>query len=650
MADVYKIGISIAATNNVSGVLNVIGKDVLGLHHQIGNLQGGFNRLHLAAAGLGGVLAGSAMLGGVSKLIEAGGRLVDQQIQLKNLGVSTTELAQATAAAWQSVGDVIGSNVSRSLELIREAKGALGTMPAAIAIAPDLERADIVRSFVAGHQDDRGLQMVMKAIEMRGDVKYDAAGKLDLGAARTGLNAALKFLNASGGQIDAGTLKGLVTQAGPMAKMMQPDAFYRTMLTVTEELQQKAGTALSAAGRALYGGIMPQRNVVEMERLGLINPKAVTVRRGGNVQVAQGGLTGFDVLNGPGGLAEWTDKVLRPLFHVDFLRAHARTPGLSESQYDQQELYRAFPTDTFRRLAGIFLQQAESVQKGAANYDQAKGLDASKTVMDGSLTANMKAFTEAWSNLTQALGVPLVAEATVMLQRITVSVNSLAQWAAAHPETVKVIEEITVGLGGLLVLGGSLAIAGAALAPFTAGLGGLVAILSSTGVVTGAAAAATLGTGLAGVATGLGLLSAAVIGLPPLLKKSVDAVNHALGIQTSAALPHNNTVMPGAPTSMWPGGARFSGHTWHDYHPPAPAVPVTGGGRGSVHASPASYVPPPQDNRPIVIQHATYLDGHVLYRSNTEYANRDARSGAQHGMTGFDSSETPFPSGGMVSI
>ena len=70
---------------------------------------------------------------------------------------------------------------------------------------------------------------------------------------------------------------------------------------------------------------------------------------------------------------------------------------------------RLFPTETMRRLAGIFISQAESVTKGAQNYDQAKGLDAAKTVMDGSYTANLKAFTEKWSNLMQALGAPIVA-------------------------------------------------------------------------------------------------------------------------------------------------------------------------------------------------------------------------------------------------
>ena len=322
-----------------------------------------------------------------------------------------------------------------------------------------------------------------------------------------------------------------------------------------------------------------------------------------------------------------------------------------------------------RRLVGIFISQAESVTKGAENYDAAKGLDAQKTVMDGSLTANLKAFNEAWSNLMQALGAPLVAEATSMVQRGTVSLNGLSQWAAVHPDTVRSLEVITVELGAFLALGGSMTVAAAALGPFTGTVRGLVGVLGGSEIAAAGKAAVLLGEGgaLLGLASGITALGVAMIGLPPILKNITEAVNDALGIKAAqagaaargagsgpsshagdAAHPHA-LALPGLPTAKVPGKSVTDSITdW--WNSPWRTAPQQAHGQSGVHAEPTSYVPPSMPHQTIIVQHATYLDGHVLYRSNTEYADRDARSAAQHGMTGFDSSETPFLSGGMAGL
>ncbi len=456
--EAYKIGIAISMTNGVSAVLGVIARDMMGLHVKAEQLQGSFNKVKLAAMGAAGVMVGAAVFRGMGVLVEHGAKLVEQQAELRRLGVTNQEVAEATAASWKAAGDVLGSSVVRNLQLLREAKGAFGTVAEARLLLPDLARADVLM----GH-NDRGLQMVMKSIEMRGDVRYKPDGELDAEYARKGLNAAIKFFTASGGQVDAQQLKGLITMAGPMAKMMDADAFYRTMLTATEELGQKAGTALSAAGRALYGGIMPQRNSDELVRLGLMDPSKIEVGRGGNVRIAQGALTGFDTLNGPGGLPEWVDKIARPAFHRDYLTQQQRTPGLQESQYDQQELYRALPTETFRRLMGIFLQQAGSVTKGAQNYDAAQGLEGYNTAIDQNPATQMRAFKESWDNLLTSLGAPMVTTAYTALGFVTEKLTGLSQWAASNPGTVAGIEAVTAGLAGLIGAGGVLAIGGAAL-------------------------------------------------------------------------------------------------------------------------------------------------------------------------------------------
>ena len=50
-----------------------------------------------------------------------------------------------------------------------------------------------------------------------------------------------------------------------------------------------------------------------------------------------------------------------------------------------------------------------------------------------------------------------------MVRQVTVSLNGLSQWAAAHPDTVRSIEVITTELGAFLALGDSMTVAGASL-------------------------------------------------------------------------------------------------------------------------------------------------------------------------------------------
>jgi hypothetical protein len=609
--DAYKIGVSIAMTNGISQVLTVIQRDLLGLNKAVDLTTGGFNRMKMAAVGFGAVVAGGAIAGGMIKLVEHGEKLVHQQYEMRRLGLSNAEVASATASAWQVATTVQGTNVSRNMEILREAKGAFGTLPEAQALLPDLAKADVVQG-----GDDRGLQTIMKAIEIRGDIRYNKDGTLDVAYARAGLDAAMKFLAASGGQIDASTLKGLVTMAGPMAKMMEPAAFYRTMLTATEELQQKAGTSLSAAGRALYGGIMPGRNAIEMERLHLLNP-AMVQGKGNNVKVEQGALTGFNILNGPGGLAEWADKVLRPAFHADYLVQRRRYPSMTETQYDQQELYRALPTETLRRLLGLFIQQAESVAKGAANFDHAQGLKGYDTAIATDPTTKMKAFTTAWDNLLTALGAPLVDTAYSMLGKVTHVINDLTKWASDNPDSVKALERFGLAVGAVfVVLGTGLVVAAA---------------ITALGVLAGP-------TGILAVAAGLVALGNALPSLHDLLHPS-SWLSLGPGALAPAEPERDEAFRAAAAADKakrdadWAARQRTFPKDWGD----SPAT-----------VRPESYRPPPSSDNQPKIQTIIYLDKRELARAVSGEQAR-AMSLPNAGTSRYDNRVTPTYPSNLVS-
>src|SRR5258705_13333130 len=84
--DSYRIGVSIALANGVSPVLAVIGRDMLGLKTKISDIERNFGGWAKALIGVGGILAGSTILGAMGKLVDKTKDFQDELIKLQRLG------------------------------------------------------------------------------------------------------------------------------------------------------------------------------------------------------------------------------------------------------------------------------------------------------------------------------------------------------------------------------------------------------------------------------------------------------------------------------------------------------------------------------------------------------------------------------------
>ena len=92
MSDVYKVAIAMTLQNGVSPMLGVIGRDLLGLHSKIKGIEEGFGGWATRLKGVVGVLAGGAILGGLTKIAEHGEKLLDQQDKLQRAGLDYAEV------------------------------------------------------------------------------------------------------------------------------------------------------------------------------------------------------------------------------------------------------------------------------------------------------------------------------------------------------------------------------------------------------------------------------------------------------------------------------------------------------------------------------------------------------------------------------
>ena len=579
MPDIYRVGIEIALVGTVMQGLEAISSKLLGINTKVHEVEGGFKRWALAVGGVASLMAGGAIFKGLEKSVTAGGDLVKQQTLLLNMGVSHADVLETTAKAQIATQKVIGTTIAENVKGIRELMGVMPSLKEAQNAYPSVARAAKVLESLTGTPADQSLQILAKAIELRGGGTNPKTGELDPARFERETEAAVKAIIASGGMVNAQRLLMTMQQAGPMAKMVDSaDTFYKGILTAMMDMGGfRAGTALTAVGRQLLGGKMTKPTAEEMERLGLLKPGSWHTS-GTGVYVEPGGLTGEAMLKDSNqGISAWFNNVLIPAFANKKMTSNADV---------QQELYRVFGTETARRLAGLYIQNHAQVARDASLYDNALGGEAYANVAKGDLGANVKNLTDSVQNFLQAFGAPIVPTAIFALQSLANAMNALAGFALAHPEGMAIVGQAMVALAaGLTALGGA-------------------AIL--------AAAAALIPGGIIGVAIiGIGTAIAALVamnwdGVKYYLQKIVDAFNWFIGAIEGIAGKVSDAI-------------HSLGNS--DGHPTAPLRGYKGKGGWS---------PPPQPGKPLTmngpthftVQTAINLDGRQIGRAVSSHIAR----------------------------
>lgn len=621
--DAWKIGVSIAMTSNASAVLGVLGRDLFGMGKQAEALTSKLGLVRLAAIGAVGVIAGGAALTGMVKLVEHGKELIHQQALFKaallDSGMSAQDMAletaKVTAAAWKNTQDVMGTGVAENLKNIRELRMVFGDTQEALSNLKVVTQAQMVMESVRGHGAGDQVFDMAKALEIKG-VSMDPAHFNKL------IDAMVKAAVASGGKV-LGSDFFSAFKFGRTATQGWDDNFVGTILpTLIQEMKSGGGSgggvggpgnALQSAFQAVVGGVMSNKAADEFLRLGIVDPtKVIRTTTGAVKGIAPGGVQGASQFQADP--YQWVQNVLVPALQ----KAGDNTPDKM-----REEIAHLFVNRTAQQMMTMFATQQQRFQKDATLITGAGGIDAQQALLANDPAMKMKAFTEAWQNLLTALGAPLVETAYHMLDSLTAGLNHLAMFAAAHPDTVLVIGEVTAALAALAVVMGAFAIGSAAAA--------------ALGLLTGAG-------GLLALAVGLEALGHALPKIPEWL------VHMAAGAAVGAAA---GSIVPGVGTGVGAGvgaaaGLLFSAPTGPDLnrrlrrnHPgyDANGDPVH---PDSDPIKKQSYIPPNTTGQPQV-QTITYvqLDGRTIAKAvsdqQAKYSNLPPA-----GTSAFDASMTPF--------
>ena len=600
MPDVYRVGVSIAMTSNAAQVLGVLGKDLLGIGLKAKDLEGGLNRIKIAAIGLGGVVAGAAILGGMAKLVEHGKEFVHQQSLMAQAGVSQVDIANATGAAWKNATGILNAGASDNLKLLSDLRNEFGRMDEAVKASPAFTKLGVVTAGITGGDAEQAGYAGSRFFDLRGSLVDPKTGQISEARAEQQARLLEAITVATRGRVGTSELLNFQKQARGAGSTLTDQGLINMVPVIQAMGGYRTGTSLTSMMQEVIGGRLTQQAGKFLEDAGVLDPSKVSVRRGGQMIVGAGGVRDQQLLaTNP---VQYINTVLR----AGLIRMGATTP-------EQQTilLMRDGLRQTVNGLITEVIRNYVPFSRDAANITQAATVDQYKVLSETDPTVRMQAFETAWKNLLTALGAPIVNDATGIITKLTGALNRLTAWASSHPQIVGDIELVAAGLGALAAIGGSLAIAGAALGPFVTGLRGLVVILGGAEVATAAGSLIAFGGAITVVA-------AAVAGLPPLM----NWLAHQIGPVGDAKANSANRGHAG-PVVVAPIGR--SPYSRGNYHPTA-------------------FMDDDQPHaQPISLQ--VNLDGRQVATSVSTHLVRLMRPNANGGTTSWDPLSTPTPPG-----
>ncbi|MFT9458460.1 MAG: hypothetical protein ABF611_02750 [Acetobacter orientalis] len=479
MADVYRVGVAISMTDNANQVLQALSRNILGVNMQAEKLEAGLTRAKVAAIGLTGVLAGGALLSGMTRLVGAGKELVHQQSLMLQAGVSHRDIAQATASAWQAASNVIGSSAEKNIALVADLRNQLGSMQEAVTVLPQVAQMGVVLQNLTGQDQEKAGFTAIRFLDQRGALVDPRTHEISTAH----LTQQMRLLE--------GIAVGTRGRAGPdqllsfqqyarLAGASLSDVGLMNLAPViaASGSASSVGTQLSSLQQQLVGGVMTSAGAHWLERLGLMDSRRVHEGRGGHLTLDPGGLTGAGQLQSDP--VSWIRDNLIPALR----RSKATT-----TEEQAAALLNSHLRSTVIGLLGEVVRNMPAFQRDARNIQQAVSVDQYKVGQETDPTTKLNNFETAWHNLLTALGAPIVNDATGMIGKLTGVITTLTNTARKYPRAVADIELGIAGIAGLVALSGSMAVVGAALGPLNKGLKLFLGTLSGASIPSAPSAA-----------------------------------------------------------------------------------------------------------------------------------------------------------------
>src|SRR5215469_6472075 len=445
----------------------------LHLEGKIGTLNKAFTELGAKAALVGGslaVLGGYSVIRALDHLANKGSELVNQQEQLRRMGISLGDVNQRTAEYFDKVAAAIPTaKASEYLKTIRELRGAIGDLGTAeaAAMAPQALRVQALLENTTKGDQSGAFWRLLRSEEMKGIIT-------DKAKREAFIEATVPWILGTGGKITPGGFESFARRGG--AAWINADlqkSLPGIAVSIADLSGPTAGQSMMSLYQLMMGTMTLSRQQADvLERIGMLDISKTTKTGfgGSRRQLEPGAITGS--LEHTGDLPGWIRDVLMPA-----VRAEAG----GDKALEEALLAKIAPNRNAVRMAMMlgepgFLAQ---IQKDVGITRMIRPEEELyKQYIRENPQGAQKAFFAQWESMWQALGKP-IAEMRADIQVSLIPLfEAIGSFAIHHPNEIKMAAEVIAGLAAGLAILGSVAVVAGLTA--LAGTGGLIAAFAGT--------------------------------------------------------------------------------------------------------------------------------------------------------------------------
>ena len=543
MFEAFKVGVTIALTNQVSQGLHLMGRDLMATERRLKSIQTEFNRTGYSSLAvqkritassaavaafntnvartkqlaLGGVVAGAAgyaLLKPLHASYEAAKRYEAALNQFKaiNLGDAVNRDADKFARG----ANVMGNSATDMITALREMHTALGDYDHAKAVAPLVARIDYAnhalgnKGATAFTDDQR--KRFGQVIEMRGG--FASASEMTAQA-----DMMQRVMSGTGYMVMPRDYRDFLSRGGIAAQKMSNRAFYYQSEPLIQMMGGSAvGTGMETARRRMVmgqgsGSAGGKAYVELLDKIGLVDRALVETNA----------LTGKITKIQPGFLKH-TDEYERSAY--DHMEKYV-VPGLKARGQTEDQIETSLAMIYGRTGGKAMVQWHRQYLSGAmgrkiAVDENAMGEAELVRLARSSPQGAEDAMGKAWENLKITAGEVLIPIVIPAILKFTAGLRALGRWADAHPTIFKWLTLGLLGLGSALLFSGSVMLLRAAFLGLSAviGLGGGAGLVKGVGLLAAGAGGLAKGVGSllpllvgpAGLVVALGAVAVATIG------------------------------------------------------------------------------------------------------------------------------------------
>ena len=430
--DAYRIGISIVLANGVSPVLHTVMTDLMGLRTRIGDVERSLATWKAPLLGFAAILGGATVLGTIDKLIDKSKDFQDQLIKLQRLGGGMAEAVKSGAITAQAFD--ISRRVPMRVEDLMKIPGMtysiMGEEEARKTWEPLARFAWVLQSDRHYNGDtNKDLQALIRAGELSGRITDPVTKQIDAVKLEKFLDLAARVTAATHGMVNAQSMLGMAQQGGVALRGLNDQGFYTMAIMAQAMGGHRAGTAYLSLWQQMAGGTMMKRTAEGLQEMGLLQPGEWSTE-GGHVSISKDASKRLTNLIGKD-----------PLELAANIQKQLAERGVTNPLEQMDAIMRLTGRQTTQRFTAEEVANFSQMMAERGRLMQGLGAEGSfGLITDKSVTANMQALSNAWSNLLTAVAGPNSDKVVTVLQALTATLNSMQ--AAVTSETTKAVESV----------------------------------------------------------------------------------------------------------------------------------------------------------------------------------------------------------------